>query len=171
MRDRGFTLVELIVVIGLAAVLLALSTLNFNEWMTRRQVERQTRELYSDLMELRVASMTRKQRTAVFLGPRQLLFRTYSSADENVITGGTPRQPMNGKTLRYEIRLQRGGVLQAFDINTDNIVFDTRGFTTDMMTIVVLPLQSSGGENCIVVSAGRTNIGRIDNDGTCRQKY
>lgn len=169
MRDKGFTLVELIVVIGLAAILLALSTLNFNEWMTRRQVERQTRELYSDLMELRVASMTRKQRTAVFFGPQQLRFMTYSSPDEDVIIGGTPREPMNGKTLRYEIR--KGVDLEAFDIDSDNIAFDTRGFTNDMMTIVVVPLQSSGGENCIVVSAGRTNIGRIDNDGTCRQKY
>jgi prepilin-type N-terminal cleavage/methylation domain-containing protein len=168
MNNRGFSLIELVVVIGIMAALLGIVTLDFNSWTKKYQAERQTREMYSDIMQLRLSAMQQKQRCAMFLGSRQYNFKTYTSANEAVLTGGTPRTSNSSKNLNYEIRQKTKSGLNAFDIASDYIEFDSRGFTNNPMTIVVLPVRYNGGDNCILVSMGRTNIGRMEDANTCR---
>jgi len=165
MNVRGFSLVELVVVVAIIATLLSIATLDFNSWMKKYQTERQTRELYSDIMQLRLSAIQRKQRCAMFLGPRQYNTRTYATDNEDVLAGGVT---VSSKNLNYEIK--NGTGLAAFDITADHIEFDSRGFATGPMTIVVLPVQYNAGDNCILVSEGRTNIGRMIDAATCRAR-
>ncbi len=53
------------------------------------------------------------------------------------------------KSFNYEIR--KGTALDVFNQTSDCIVFDSRGFTNNIMTIIVQPVQYSAGENCIFV--------------------
>jgi prepilin-type N-terminal cleavage/methylation domain-containing protein len=170
MNVRGFSLVEVLVVVAVIATLLCIATLDFNSWMKKYQTERQTREMYSDIMQLRLSAIQTKQRCAMFLGPRQYIFKTYSSEAENVLAGGTPRTPNSSKSLNYEIRQKATSGFNVFDIASDHIEFDSRGFTNNPMTIVVLPVRYNGGDNCILVSTGRTNIGRMEDANTCRAR-
>ncbi len=157
MDSSGFSLIELVAVIGIAAVLMAMATLNFNQWSSKYDVERQTREIYSDIMQTRLSAMQQKQNMRIFFGPTQ-----YNVVNEvgNIVTT---------KRLNHEIR--NGAGFAIFNINTNNVRFDNRGFATNSfgtpnMTLVVLPVQNSG-DGCIIISDGLTSIGRIDNAGNC----
>jgi prepilin-type N-terminal cleavage/methylation domain-containing protein len=164
MNSRGFTLVELIVVVLIIGIILAISTLDFGSMQTKGKIEKQTREILSDLVTLRIDAIQRKRRSAAFLGPRQIEFRSYSSNAENVLTQGTI---ISIKNLPFEIRRLNGGALNVLDGAVDHVEFDTRGYTNDIITIVALPVQVNGGDSCILVDTARANIGRMDNAVTC----
>lgn len=160
MGSRGFTLIEVVVVVLLVAFLVTIATLDFNSWIKKYQTESQTREMYADLEQLRLNAIQRKQRTAVYFGPNSYVFRVLTSA-------GLP-QPYFRKTFNYEIK--KGLALATFNIATDIVEFDSRGLTSNPLTIVVTPVQYGAGDNCIVISAGQTNLGRMLNASTCQPR-
>jgi len=56
MGVRGFSLMELMVVLAIFATLLSIATLDFNAMTKKAQIERQTRELFADLNQARTDS-------------------------------------------------------------------------------------------------------------------
>jgi len=169
MNTRGFTLLEILTVMVVIGILLSISTLNFHAMQQKSQIEKQTREIVSDLVSLRIDAMQKKRRSAAFLGPKQVIFKGYSSDAEDVLTGGTN---LSTKTLPHSINMLTGATLAAPVVTANYVVYDTRGFgrfngALTSMTLVVLPVQYGGGDNCILINASRTNIGRMDDASTC----
>jgi prepilin-type N-terminal cleavage/methylation domain-containing protein len=162
MDNRGLTLIEVIIVIAIIGILMAIAIPNYHEMQTKAAIEKQTRELHSSIMSARLAAMQTKQPGALFFGPDQYIYRVYTSANYPVSTGS---KIVNNVKLPYQIK--KGTSLTAFDIANDEIAFDTRGFTSNNMTLVVTPVKYGGGDNCIVVHTSRTNIGRMDNASKC----
>jgi prepilin-type N-terminal cleavage/methylation domain-containing protein len=57
---QGFTLIEILIVIALIGILLAIATMSFNDYLRKGTIERQTKELYSDLMMTRTIAVTQR---------------------------------------------------------------------------------------------------------------
>ena len=53
MHERGFSLVEMVMVVGIVSLLLAFGTLRFDEYAKRHRTESQTRMLYLQLQKAR----------------------------------------------------------------------------------------------------------------------
>ena len=162
MDNRGLTLLEVIVVIAITGILMAIAIPNYHEMQTKAAIEKQTRELHSSIINARLTAMHTKQHGVLLLGPNKYIYRVYTSADYQASTGS---RLVNTVQLPYQIR--KGTSLAELDIARDKIIFDTRGFTTNNMTLVVTPVKYGGGDNCVVVHTARTNIGRMDNASNC----
>ena len=153
--------------IAIIAIIVSIATLNFRDMKGKADTEKQTLQLHSDITTVRLNAMQTKQRSIILFGPRQHFYRTYTSAGEPVADG----TPVSSASYPFEIRKLAGsGTLNALDSNVDRIEFDSRGYTSNAITLVVTPVTYSGGLDCIEVQTARTSIGRMENVSTCRKQ-
>lgn len=152
MRERGFSLVELLVSLVIIGTIVALATHNWTAMQTKAAVETQIKTLYADLMEVRLQALYSKTpRKVVFSG---LQFKVYSS---RVVTSA----PLTTKTFRYPIVINL-----TYPANTDvPITFDAQGLTADECSICVLPTNdtlevNSAAVDSLIISQARVNLGK-----------
>lgn len=153
MNNKGFSLVELIVIIAIMGTLMAIVTLDFNSMQRKAQIERQTRELFADLNQARIDSVHRKLRHSIVMQPDSYTFKRYSSENESRNTGTI----LSTRNVSYQIT-KRTGASAADDITE----FDIRGFTNDDDTFRINPVGTAAQVDCIVISVGRTNLGKME---------
>lgn len=161
--QAGFSLTELIIVMVIMGILLAVVGLNFNQWTTKSQIERNIRELHADLNTARMNSIYQKKehRLVINSAATGYVLKRYSSENENKTSGGTE---LFSKSAPYQYAKASGATIvdRKFD-------FDVRGFTSDLDTIKINRTGSGAAFDCVVVSATRTNLGQMTG-GSCVQK-
>jgi len=155
MKNRGFSLVELVVVIAIIGTLATVATIAFSSWQKKYGIEAQVKEMVVDLTDVRMMAIHTKRAHLVTLNPSSMVFRRFSSEAD-----ATGTEVMN-KTLKYPIQQFASGTLTAFG-NTP-IAINDRGYTSDLMSIVVgSGLGGDPAYNCLVIHRARVNIGRIN---------
>lgn len=147
MTRRGFTLVELLVVIGLISILLAMATFGFSQYTRKSGIHHQTRLLNGDLMEYRVKAMYEKKNWTVKIDTNR--YDIYSSPLTTVT-------PVKTVTLKYPVETT----------NTFAIVYDNQGTANVGKTICVIP-ENDAAVDAIVVSTTRVQIGKKQAGATC----
>ena len=66
MREKGATLIELAIALGVVGILIAATAFAYQGWMEKYKVEKATSELYTDLMRARLlAIQTNRKHFAV----------------------------------------------------------------------------------------------------------
>ena len=161
MSNRGFTLIEILIVIALIGILLSIGTLQFSDYIRKGAVERQTKELYSDLMTSRTAAVTQRSSKRVVITPT--VFRFVSSS----LGGGIS----SGSTTRVLSKPVTWTGKAASDTQTQ-IIFDERGtFNIDIAngntTICVEPSLETAQYDSIVVFSTRIHMGKVAFGGAC----
>ena len=157
MNSRGFSLIELIVVMALIGILLTLATLNFSTWQRKAQVERQVKEMYADIQNARSQAAFTKQRQAVVFGAQKLTFRRYSTSNDAAGTTVTVKN--------LPLPFTRTGWNQPAP---DTILFDTRGIMTDPLFIKVICISTDvdAAYDALIISGAITTMGKVTNRGT-----
>ncbi len=158
MNSRGFALTELIIVIAIIGIIVAVVSLDFNSWMKKASIDAQTKELNSDISDMRLRAIQTKRTHMALIDPTRVTFCSYS-AEETInranCTANPPDPARHGayhsKFLKYQITTNGG-----------DIEVDSRGLTTDFQTIVVNPSGTGASVDCLVVSATRINMGTYD---------
>ena len=93
MKNSGFSLIELVVVIAILSTLLLIAGLSGKAWIERYRVEGQTKELYADLMNARVSAMQKNR----------MYFVTLASAQYTIYEDRDPAHPFsNPANAAYE---------------------------------------------------------------------
>lgn len=151
MSRKGFSVVEILVVLTITGIILAVGTLQFNAFLTKGDIERQTRELYADLMSIRTDAFTQQKSKIVKMTPTAFTF--YSS---NLAGGGTVVKKLSkpvtwtGKTSSDTERMIVFNEQGTFDlVNNGNI------------SICVQPTVESVQVDSIVVFSTRIHLGKV----------
>jgi prepilin-type N-terminal cleavage/methylation domain-containing protein len=162
MNDRGFSLVEMIVVIGIMATLLSIATLQFNRMTTKYNIEAQTKMLHGDLMKVRAEALLQKRSRAVnFVSTTtQTTFSIFSSVDTGA---GAVAQ----NKLKY--RMAPGG--------TTIINFDRMGMASSssfnvsvdppILTVCTSPSDNPSALDSIIITPTRIGVGKRQTGQGC----
>lgn len=154
MIRNGFSLIEVLVVIALIGIMLSIGTLQFNNFLAKGAVERQTRELYSDFMVTRTAAMTQHAPKSVIMTPTGFTF--YSSS---LGTGGTFTRSLS-KAVTWAGKTPSE--------TEKRIDFDQRGILDSAgITICVEPSVENAQVDSIVLFTTRIHLGKIDFGSEC----
>lgn len=155
MKQAGFTLVEMLIVIAIAGILMAIATMNFRQWTIKSNIESQTREMYADIMNARVQAMNRNRAHFLILSTSQY---TIKDDTNNSGTNNTGDTTLIQRSLNNQIAYS----------NTET-KFDSRGITYDEGSIFVSNNTVGASYDCIVISRTRINMGQMSG-GSCVKK-
>lgn len=162
-RCRGYTLVELMVVIVIFGFLMTMVAPSLSTWQTKHRAEAEIEKLHSDLQYARMKAYTEKTVHGVWLGggypfKRHALMRD-ANGDGSLVEGEDTLISDND-TFKYPLT-SKGTVLS-------RITFDSRGFCNNVTTLYV---DKSGGASvdCLKTSFTRIKIGKWDGS-SCNPK-
>jgi type IV fimbrial biogenesis protein FimT len=145
MGQRGFTLVEMLVVVSIIGILLAIATLQFNQYTMKANIEKQVRTMYADLMNARAQAIMQKVDRSFVVSNTQVT--VYPSSDGT----GTALVQDN---FKYQV---------SFNPNSATpIAFDTRGVASGPIPkmICVGPDGNPAGINSITIDATKIQMGK-----------
>ena len=154
MGCKGFSLIELIIVMTIAGILLAVATLDFSAWQRKYNIAAQVKEMLVDFNDVRTRTIATKKVHRVILNPTSYSFRRYSSEFDAVGT------QVFSKNLKYSIQQFSSGSYSAF--NNTTLTFNERGYTMSLLTIAVGVGLGQPAYNCLGIHTARVNMGRIN---------
>lgn len=151
MDNKGFSLIELIVVMVIIAILLAIVALNFSDWLQKAQVERQVKEMYSDIQGARMRAAFTKQRQSVEFGANSLAFRRYSTLNDILGTSVT--------TKSLPLSITRSSWITPVD---GRLEFDTKGVSTDAnIKVICINNTVNAPYDALVITQTLINLGKV----------
>lgn len=152
MKSRGFTIVELLVVLTIVGILTTIASMYWNRLTVKTTVESQIRTVHADLMRIRLEALYgKRERRVAFSGKT---FRVYSS---NEVTA----TPVESRDFKYP-----------FSVTDSEFVFNSYGMASGSEgSVCVNPYgnlnnRSDAAVDSLVISAGRISLGKL-NDGVC----
>jgi len=178
--QAGMTLIEVLVVISIIATLAIALGFSYRSWMGKYKVEKATRELYADLMDVRHMAMTRNcDHFADFNFPAPAAgYGTYriaedtngdcegdADADGIIDAGGHTFLPSYPKTVEYPITNNFIGKI---------INFDKRGIVQPrgqaIGGTICLFTDNDPDYDCIVINQTRIIMGKLktNSNGECK---
>jgi prepilin-type N-terminal cleavage/methylation domain-containing protein len=167
MKNSGFSVIELVVVIAILSILIAIAGLYSREMMERYQVEGQIKEMYADVMNARVSALQRNRVFFVTLAANQYAIYedVYSATNPSSPDGDGVLQTANDrlvtqKTLRYTLA---AGFPASFSFTTNGLLSSTTGFTISVSS------TANPATDCIALATTRVLMGKMNGTNSIPQ--
>ena len=147
--DRGFTLVELMVVIGLLVTLGVLTTsFDTANWMANYRLRGAARELYMEMQKTRMEAIKQDKVMAIFFDWGNNLYRVYSDSGDGdfVLTPGDNVVARTVSLAQYGNGIGFGRGSSTSDAPDDNVApGDSVTFAGDIVQFKPNGLATAGG--------------------------
>ncbi|GFO63907.1 pilus assembly FimT family protein [Geomonas paludis] len=157
MGSRGYSLIEMMIAIGVAAILTATASFYFHKYQKSYRIEAQTRLLFTELLKARIQAIYQRRGTRVKVYADR--FQVYSSLQD-----GATVHPVQTHLLRYPVSATANLDLAA----GGNIDFDETGVTYSWGSICLESVPGYGGVDSVVIAATRVSIGKKGAGDDCK---
>lgn len=153
-KERGFTLVELMVVVSITVLLLTWGIPSFSTWKKKHDIENQMVQLYSDLQFGRMTAYGNKVISGVCWTAGNTFTNYQIKSDTN--NDGTFATRI-GAAVTAKYAITPSSTAQS------SVSFDGRGFLNPNNSISFSVAASSGAAmDCVAVSSTRIILGKWD---------
>jgi len=161
-NSRGFTLLELIVVMVIIAIVSTIATLDFRLYQTKARITAQIREMSDDFNNVRIDAIQKKKAHGINITPTSYTFLRYSSEKDVSSGSGTV---VSSKSVKFRITTLAGADLNAL------VKLDERGYVIGINPPSMAVGLGAGDvpNDCLVMSVTRVNLGKL-NGGVCEFK-
>jgi type II secretory pathway pseudopilin PulG len=181
MKDKGLTLVELLVVICILNIIAISTAFSFRGWMGKYKIESQTKDLYVELTDARLSAMENKRTHFVRLqdATSYTFYEDDSNGGVKVPNGDGVLQTGSGASADTELPSYPKNVEYDIDWNNNSIVmpvnfsFNTRGISSvDADISIYIDRDGDGVQDaipdydCIAIRTTRINLGKLEINGT-----
>ncbi|MBP1748252.1 MAG: hypothetical protein H6Q52_791 [Deltaproteobacteria bacterium] len=175
-KTAGMTLVELLIVMGIIAILAAIAVPNMSEFVRKNRIQNQTRRIYADLVNMRVMAMNTNRVHFMQFGLANNAYQVLEDTNGDNLPSSTSVDTV--RLARKEAPFTWSSAAPVNEPVTTTPTgltptFDSRGFATQ--TGMICMLRGGGNSetghttNCIVVSPTRIRMGKIKKDGGCSE--
>lgn len=163
MSRNGFSIIEMIVVVGLISIVVAIAVLEFGAFQGKSVVERYTKELYSDVQNARMRAAFTKNRQGVVFGTKQVAFLQFTSAAD---VNGEPAPTTITKNLPLAFTLSPGWTQPT----ATRIDFDLRGVmdvpSSEAVKVICFTTNANAAYDALIITPALTSMGKVIDRGS-----
>lgn len=159
MNKKGFTLVELIVVIAIMGVLITMAMFSYQTIQQRADVEQKVKRMYTDLMNTRIRAMQRGREHFVFMPTGATTYSMYEDTFTAPDGDGDPNTA-NDTLLSSQSVAPYTLVLQTADMSP--VRFNSKGLVTSPTGWVRIDSTAGGEYDCIEIGQIKRGMGKMN---------
>lgn len=150
MKNDGLTLVELMVSVSIVGVIVIAAGFSYKDWLRKYNIERATKEIYSDLMHTRLLAVASRVNYIVVLNARSYTVSEDSNENNSIDAGETLAE--YPRTIDYELSKNGSG---------NKVYIDKMGQVTPYRTIRIAS-DADPDYDCIKIHRTRLIMGKYD---------
>ena len=165
MSGKGFTLIELIIVISIIGILAIALGISFQGWIGRYKIESEFKEMHVDLMNAKTRAMSRNRTHFVTFAITQYAIQEdidpWPNGDGLLTANDSVRPAGYNDPIPFRQKnLEANHPITWSNVGDTQVDFDTRGISSEDK-IICSNADIESDYDCIVISATRVNLGKL----------